>query len=341
MGSVKDLTVIKKPEENRTGIGRFLFSDRYSVFDYGEMSDHIENKGKALCLISAYFFEILENDGISTHYIGLVEGGKVKRLNELDDAVNEMEVRLVRVVEPEKTGSGYDYSIFKNLNGNYLIPLEVIYRNSLPEGSSVFRRLEKGEISPEDLGLTEIPGPGSRLEKPVIDFSTKLEDTDRYLRRKEALKISGLSEEEFEELVELAEKIDRIITEEVGKAGIENLDGKVEFALDENRKIMLVDAVGTPDECRFSFDGIEMSKEILRKYYRKTEWYRLVEKFKGEENWRVLAGRPPKLPEDLKNAVSEMYMSACNEITGMRFFDSPSLKDVMKRISEFMEVYDG
>ncbi|MBE8540619.1 phosphoribosylaminoimidazolesuccinocarboxamide synthase [Geoglobus acetivorans] len=341
MGSVKDLTVIKKPEDDRTGIGRFLFSDRYSVFDYGEMPDLIENKGKALCLISAYFFEILEKDGISTHYIGLVEEEKAKRLDELDGAVNEMEVRLVRVVEPERTGSGYDYSIFKNLNGNYLIPLEVIYRNSLPEGSSVFRRLRKGEIGPEDLGLTEIPTPGSRLEKPVIDFSTKLEDTDRYLRRREALEISGLSEEEFEELAELAEKIDRIITEEVGKAGIENLDGKVEFALDENRKLMLVDAVGTPDECRFSFDGIEMSKEILRKFYRKTEWYRLVEKFKGEENWRGHAGKPPKLPEDLKNAVSEMYMSACNEITGMKFFDTPSLKDVMKKISEFMEVYDG
>ena len=61
MGSVKDLEIIKKPDKDKHGIGRFHFSDRYSVFDYGEMPDMIENKGKALCMLSAYFFEILEN----------------------------------------------------------------------------------------------------------------------------------------------------------------------------------------------------------------------------------------------------------------------------------------
>ena len=56
MGSVKDLIIIKKPYGNELGIGRFVFSNRYSVFDWGEMPDHIKNKGASLCLISAYFF---------------------------------------------------------------------------------------------------------------------------------------------------------------------------------------------------------------------------------------------------------------------------------------------
>lgn len=341
MGSVKDLVVIEKPTEDRLGTGRFIFSDRYSVFDYGEMPDLIENKGRALCLITSYFFEILEREGIKTHYLGLVKDDRVLRIDEIEEPSNTMEVRLVRVIKPEYDGKSYDYSIFKNLKGNFLIPLEIIYRNSLPEGSSVFRRLMKGEISPEDIELKEIPEPGSRLERPVIDFSTKLEDIDRYLKRSEAMEISGLNEDEFEELVKLVEEIDGIISREVSKAGIENLDGKVEFGLDEGRRLMLVDAVGTPDECRFSFKGTEMSKEVLRKYYRKTEWFRLIEKFKGEENWREHVGKPPKLPEELRIAVSEMYMSACNEITGKKWFDSPKLGEVMKKISEFLEVYDG
>jgi len=33
MGSVKDLEVLKKPTKARMGVGRFHFSDRYSVFD--------------------------------------------------------------------------------------------------------------------------------------------------------------------------------------------------------------------------------------------------------------------------------------------------------------------
>jgi phosphoribosylaminoimidazole-succinocarboxamide synthase len=33
MGSVKDLVVLKEPAAAETGTGRFIFSDRYSVFD--------------------------------------------------------------------------------------------------------------------------------------------------------------------------------------------------------------------------------------------------------------------------------------------------------------------
>ena len=339
MGSVKDLEILKSPSE-KLGIGRFHFSDRYSVFDYGVMPDLLENKGKALCMLSAHFFELLEKEGIATHYIGVVEEGKAKRLDELGEPSNVMEVKLVNVHRPGRRGDGYDYSIFQSLKGNFLIPLEIIYRNSLPEGSSIFRRLKRGEISLKDLGLDEMPEPGQKLERPIVDFSTKLEDVDRYLSREEARRISGMSDGEFDEVVNLTLKVDELITRETGKAGIENEDGKIEIAFDENRELMIVDALGTPDECRFSFNGIEMSKEVLRRYYRNTDWFRRIEKSKEEEGWRKIVGRPPKLSEELKKAVEEMYMSACNEITGRRFFDSPSLKDVMKKISEFMEVYD-
>ncbi|GAG55731.1 unnamed protein product, partial [marine sediment metagenome] len=40
-GSVKDLEILSRPEDNKMGIGRFHFSDRYSVFDWGEMPDHL------------------------------------------------------------------------------------------------------------------------------------------------------------------------------------------------------------------------------------------------------------------------------------------------------------
>ena len=72
MGSVKDLEVIQKPTEASMGVGRFHFSDRYSVFDWGEMPDQIDAKGAALCLMGAYCFEKLEDAGIKTHYKGLV-----------------------------------------------------------------------------------------------------------------------------------------------------------------------------------------------------------------------------------------------------------------------------
>src|SRR5512138_438531 len=103
MGSVKDLEVIEKPTIDSSGIGRFHFSDRYSVFDWGEMPDHIEGKGAALCLMGAYCFERLEEQNIKTHYRGLVDSstGNVVRFKELRQPSNIMEVNLVNVYTPQ------------------------------------------------------------------------------------------------------------------------------------------------------------------------------------------------------------------------------------------------
>jgi len=265
--------------------------------------------------------------GIKTHYVGLIEGEKTKRLEELSSATNKMKIRLVRVLKPR----GRDYSIFSKERGNFLIPLEIIYRNKIPEGSSLLRRIASGEVKPEDFGLKEVK-PNMKLERPIVDFSTKLEDVDRYLSYEEAKRIASLSDEEFEELKRLVLRIDELITSEVAKANLENEDGKLEFAFDEKRDFMVVDAVGTPDECRFSFEGFEVSKEILRDYYRKTEWYEKVKAHKGKEGWREIVGVPPKLDEEVKKAVSQLYMSLCNEITGRKFFDVPKLSVVVKEL---------
>ncbi len=329
MGSVKDLKIIEEPKDDVLGLGDFVFSDRFSVFDYGVMPDRIDGKGASLCLISAYFFEKLCDAGIENHYVGLVENGKLRSLDELEAPTNIMRVRVVRVIRPEKRNGGYDYSIFGKLRSNFLVPLEVIYRNSIPPGSSLLRRIEEGSVKPEDFGLKEVK-PGMKLERPIIDFSTKLEDVDRYVSADEAREISGLSDEEFERLVEIAMKVDELITAEVSKAGLENEDGKLEFAVGENRKLMVVDAVGTPDECRFSFEGFEVSKELIRSYYRRTEWYSKLKEVKGRDNWRKLAGEPPRLNEEIRKLTSQIYMAICNEITGKKFFDVPKLKDVLK-----------
>ena len=335
MGSVKDLVVLKEAKDNELGLGRFIFSDRYSVFDYGEMPDKIEGKGESLCLIASYFFEILDKEGIENHYIGVVENGEVKNLKELSSPTNVMEVKLVRVIKPEK---GYD--VFKTEKTNFLIPLEVIYRNVITEGSSFLKRLKRNEISLEQFGLKDLVV-NKRLEKPIVDFSTKLEDKDRYLNYEEAKNIAGLSDEEFEGLIKLTLKVDEIITREVEKIGLMNEDGKIEVAFNDKRQFMVVDALGTPDECRFNYNGVEMSKEVLRAYYKTTEWYKKLEKVKDVNNWREKAGIPPKLPDEIKTAVEEMYKALCNEITSIRFFDVPKLKDVVKMIGELKEKYEG
>lgn len=342
MGSVKDLEVIQKPTRDVMGIGRFHFSDRYSVFDWGEMPDHIEGKGAALCLMGAYCFEKLEGIGVRTHYRGLVdETGKVVRFKELKRPTGIMEVNLVNVYKPETRKSQgkleYDYSLYTSDLKNYLIPLEIIYRNGLPEGSSVFKRLEQGRVTVKDLGLDHYPRAGERLKKPIFDVSTKLEEGDRYVSWAEAQRIAGLTEKEVAEVKSLLLKVDDLITQLAANAGLVNEDGKIELAFDPSRRLMVVDVVGTLDECRFTYDGLHVSKEIARQYYRKTDWYGDVEEAKkraeeeGIKDWKKLVKtKPPKLNPALKTIISQMYMAPANEMTKRKIFDSQKLKEIIK-----------
>ncbi len=342
MGSVKDLEVIERPHGIKMGRGRFHFSDRFSVFDWGPMPDEIPDKGRALCVTSSYFFERLEERGVRTHYIGIVENGKVRHLDELDGPSDVMEIRLVRVIRPNVMQGSYDYTPVASAERNYLIPIEFIYRNSLPEGSSVFERLKKG-LRIEYLGLNRIPDPGERLEKPIFDVSTKLEDTDRYITWDEARELGGLSEEEIEEIKKILATVSNVVNERISKAGLWNDDGKIEMAFDSERKLMVVDSVGTLDECRFTYGGRHVSKEILRMIYRKTQWYdeicRAKERSMGD--WRKLCSPPPPLPGEVIESIGNLYKSMSDEITGMRFFDSPPLrkvlKDVFNTLMEFEE----
>jgi phosphoribosylaminoimidazole-succinocarboxamide synthase len=347
VGSVKDLDIVKKPTKDAMGIGRFHFSDRYSVFDWGEMPDHIEGKGAALCLMGAYCFERLEERSINTHYRGLVTNdGELVTSEELEKPTNIMEFNMVNVFRSKtyrKDGKlKYDYRMFtQNLN-NHLIPLEIIYRNGLPEGASIFRRLEQGAVTIEELGLDHHPKPGERLSKPIFDVSTKLEEKDRYVAWEEAQKIAGLTDKEVEEVKTLLLKVDDIITRIASKAGLENEDGKIELAFDPERRLMVVDVVGTLDECRFTCKGLPVSKEIARRFYRKTSWYMDIEEAKrraeieGVKDWRKLCRlTPPKLDSALRSILSELYMAAANDCTSRRLFDVPCLTEVIKRYERF------
>lgn len=336
MGSVKDLKIIKEPTEKSLGIGRFAFSDRYSIFDWGEMPDHIPNKGEALTLLAAYFFEKLEERGIPTHYIGLVEDGDTKKLSDLRGPVNTLEIELLRVIKPELRSGQYDYSRYQDEKGGFLIPLEIIYRNFLPEGSTIFSRLKKGEIKPNNLGLDRMPVPGQKLNTPFIDVSTKLEITDRYLSWEEAKQISGLSDNEIDELKNLTNTINVLISEEFEKIGLTNEDGKIECGFDMNRRLLIVDVLGTLDECRFTLDGLPVSKEIARIFYRNTDWYGAVleAKKKSRQCWKEICRRTPQpLPEGLKLAISQVYCACANKITKKEWFDNiPPLNEILKEI---------
>ncbi len=323
MGSVKRLDVISRPTNTSMGHGIFRFSDDFSVFDYGKMPDQIPSKGSALAMLAGVMFERLsfEHPEIASHYIGMVDAnGCCKNSIDLPYPSNIMEVKLVNVIRPKFACGEYHYpSTLGNGTQNRLLPLELIYRNSIPAGSSVFKRLSSGKLSFSDLGLTEVPQAGQVLPQPFFELTTKLESTDRPLSWTEAQQISNLTDDQIIEVRQILVKVNQLITSASTEIGLCNEDGKIELAISSDKQIMVVDVFGTPDECRFTYHGIELSKEILRDYYRHTPWYDVVNKAKetakteGVPDWKQFCNQePPHLPPALIRVTSDTYKGITN-----------------------------
>jgi phosphoribosylaminoimidazole-succinocarboxamide synthase len=275
----------------------FVFSDKISVFDK-TIPSLIPHKGETLCRSSAFWFQVARSCGIKTHFKELIPP-------------NRMRVAQVQVLEYPK--------ITKKTN-NYLIPLEVICRHYV--AGSLWDRIQSGQVKPARLGLKtnkEVKY-GDKLPEPYVEFTTKLEKVDRLVTKKEAQKIASLTNDEYNGIVEAVLKIDERIADEVEKRDLIHVDGKKEYAFDEDRELMVVDTFGTADEDRW-WDWedyskgrfVELSKENVRQYYRQLGYYdKLVEARKmGKAEPKI-----PSLPEAKIKEISDLYIDMFERITG-------------------------
>jgi len=301
----------------------FKFSNRISVFDQ-IIPSAIPRKGESLARESAFWFGKTEDLGIKTHFIELPKP-------------DEMRVKRVRVIT--------DYSKINSKTTNYQIPLEVIVRWYC--AGSFYQALKSGKKKPKDFGLDHMPEYGERLPEPFFETTTKMEHVDRKLDRKEALKISGLSESELDRMKEICVKVDEMMQKEVGKRGLIHVDGKKEFAMDDDRNIMLIDTFGTADEDRW-WDAdqykkgkiVEISKEFVRKWYENDVSYNCpacncgpdckcgcgggcrfsYKQFldKLREDGAPQVGIPP-LSDDMVKKTARLYSDLFERITGKKF----------------------
>ncbi len=339
MESVKNIEVKQNPTSQQVGRAAFHFTDDYSVFDWGKMPDAIDGKGASLCMMGAFNFELLESEGVPTHYIGVVEEGSTISVREATKPSNVMAIEMSRVPPLPYEDGAYDYESFHREAGdNYVIPLEIVFRNAVPMGSSL-----RSRRTPEDVGLnrSEWPEGSVELDEPIVEFSTKYEQQDRYISNEEAREISGL-DEQFDQLVDRARAVNRVITERADQMGLSHEDGKIECVYVQG-EVRVADVVGTFDENRFLMNGQQISKEFLRQFYKAYDpaWVQSVRRAKKEANrtgvadWRTLTDETPEpLPAHVREAAAHLYQAGTNLYTGEDWFSGPSLKDVLHEIRE-------
>ena len=275
----------------------FVFSDKISVFDK-IIPSLIPHKGETLCRTSAFWFQVARSCGIKTHFREFIPP-------------NRMRVHKVHVLEPSK---------LTKKSTNVLVPLEVICRYYV--AGSLWDRLRGGEVKPSKLGLkgSKDVKYGDKLPEPFVEVTTKLEEYDRLLTKTEAMKIASISADEYKAIIDSALQIDERIAEEVEKRDLIHVDGKKEFAFDEDRELMVVDTFGTADEDRWwdwtnysKGEFVELSKELVRQYYREKGYYSKLTEARKQ-------GKPepkmPALPADKIKEVSDLYVEMFERITG-------------------------
>lgn len=310
--STKNLTILREPTAYGEGIGIFEFTDDYSVFHYGKMPDKIPGKGEALCHMAVSNFELIEARGIETHFRNFVPP-------------NRIEFRLLRVLDPDRG------ELYRGAR-NCLIPLQVIYRNSLPAGSSVFRRLADNEIALGSLGLHYGPQPGDMLPRPIIEFTTKLEEIDRFVDECEAQQIASLSDAQMDRVKELTLAINDLLTKRANAVGLGHCDGKVEFGIAGDGAIILVDAAGTADENRFLLGDFHVGKQIMRDYYAQIDLGGHVRKWAAAKIPRELWPPMDKLPPALLPPISAMYRALTERWIGQAIWGEACLEDTIASV---------
>ena len=347
-GSVKNILGIKDQSPYV-----FDYSNRYSVFDWGAMPDELNEKGVCLSHMADFFFKVMENPifwrnwevdqsllkGLKdpSHYIELKELGlKHHSLGFCDGDGNLqskgdrfLAVEPVTIITPSFVNGEYGYEDYKRKPNKALVPLEIIFRFGIPEGSSLLNRVNDADYC-KSLGLEKAPVSGDEFDIPIIEFSTKLESTDRYISHGEASLMASLNPKEFNRLHDMVFLLSIRLKEIFHKSGLKLWDGKFEFAFspekDANgeRYFWLVDSIG-PDELRLTYDGVQLSKETLRKFYRGSQWFQNIAKAKsmakerGSGDWKKICveelnSQPEPLSSKYKEASEMMYKSLTNSL---------------------------
>ena len=296
-GKVKEVWSTDDPD-----IIEFRYTDQISVFDQ-IIPSLVPRKGESLNRTSCHWFKLVEEAGIcETHIIEM----------NAPDRVLARRFEVIR--EPG--------AIPRDME-NVFVPLEVICRHYLAGGG--WRRYDRGDVGPEEFGFE--PGTvlheGVKLPSPYLEVSTKFEKFDRLLDREEALEISNLTDEEFDNILDIVVKIDEIIHSEASKRGLIHVDGKKEFALGPGRVPVLVDSFGTLDEDRWwSSDDYEngnivsLSKEFVREYYLSTGHYEQLYEAReaGSEEPPI-----PALPGKIIDQTADLYAGMFERLTGEEF----------------------
>jgi phosphoribosylaminoimidazole-succinocarboxamide synthase len=198
-----------------------------------------------------------------------------------------------------------------------MIPMECVVRGYF-YGSFVDRYQNLlGNVLPNDFE----PVLASRLPFPIFDPTTKSEEHDIPVSRKDVENSGLVSTQDYDYLQELSITLYKRMSKIVEKAGFFIADVKFEFGRGRDGEIVLGDSLG-PDEYRLWLKEDYLPGKMQASYDKQLlrDW--LVETgFKEKVDQLAKEGKKPSPPEidpDIVNELSRRYVFAYERIAGRK-----------------------
>ena len=261
-----------------------VMSRNLSALDVGTCSHRFPGIDMARIDFAEKFFAMLDEHNITHNFVYRIDRRTV----------------AVREFRRYKLQSGI-YSLMSALSGvdnGRLLPLECLVRLEVAK-RGFLDRLEDSDdpLTPERLGVSSSDelSVGSRLDPIYVEFSTKLEQPkDRYIDDDEAMKISGVTSEQLDNIKTIARRIAVLLSRQASKNGFNLKDLKLEFAIGCNGDVIVADLM-SPDETRMvDEDGFSYDKDIFRDWLESVGFTALVKQAREEAK---VNGHDPIYPE--------------------------------------------
>lgn len=277
-----------------------ITTDRQSAFD--RVLASVPFKGQVLNQVSAFWFENTK-DIVKNHVIELPDPNVT--------IAKKCKVFPIEfVVRGYLTGSTSTSAWTQYANGN-----RNICGNILPDGMVKNQKFSQVLLTP----------------------TTKDDEHDESISAEEIVSKGIIEKDTWKKLSDIAFKLFARGTEIAAKNGLILVDTKYEMGLDENREIVLIDEIHTPDSSRYWLaDSYEqrfedkkepenIDKEFLRLWFRDN-----CDPYNDE----VL----PVAPDDLVVELSSRYIKLYEMITGKDFIIDTDVS-VAKRLKSNLEKY--
>lgn len=305
-GSAKNL-------RGKPGVSPYIleFSDRYSVYEWGEMPDEIQGKATALAFLAWFFFDHLGNPASwqdASLFPGLADDPQLRQLAQ----------------------QGLPHHMI-GLAGGDLRPLTLDREILSPSKHLLVRALSYPMIEDDNVTAVgpdrvlplalrfEIAGKGARPGVTLHACGASC----TVLSTEEAAVKCGLPVSEMTQLCRLAELTAMRLAATFDGIGIRLTAGKLQFAVTGGeggrREFMLVDSLG-PDDLALEAGGVRLSQDVLEHSYRGSVWHTSVERAKQmaaereERDWKricleELKAHPPLLSPIVKEKAAMVYKS--------------------------------